>query len=249
MKRFSLGGAILALAFCGPAAGASVVTWQELLGTRTPVEGLLERPEEFSAVVPPPAVPAEGLRLFTEMARDFYATFEEAPASHYFFCTIYYTPRETGFEASRGFDLTPTVMKGSGGRKFAADFVRSVVMEGFGRLAEPVGEKNYLAYNGRLHPRILGNRNNALIPRSSIAVHTKNPLVPSGRKVWVLDPEVYNQFGAALYEVADTGGGLFRNQIDLYWGEDDPKGPGSGIARAASCDVSVKWIVPVVPVR
>jgi 3D (Asp-Asp-Asp) domain-containing protein len=141
------------------------------------------------------------------------------------------------------------VMKGSGGRKFAADFVRSVIMEGFGRLAEPVGDKPYLAYNGRFHSRILGNRNNELVPRYSIAVNTKNPLMPSGRKVWVLDPELYNQFGAALHEVHDTGGGLFRNQIDLYWGEDNPRGPGSGIARAASCDVAVRWIVPVIPLE
>jgi 3D (Asp-Asp-Asp) domain-containing protein len=183
------------------------------------------------------------------MMRDLYATFDEPPPSHYFFCTIYYTPLETGFCAERGFDLTPMVMKGSGGRKFAADFVQSVIMEGFGRLAEPVGDKPYLAYNGRFHSRILGNRNNELVPRYSIAVNTKNPLMPSGRKVWVLDPELYNQFGAALYEVHDTGGGLFRNQIDLYWGEDNPRGPGSGIARAASCDVAVRWIVPVIPLE
>lgn len=171
------------------------------------------------------------------------------PPSHYFFSTVYYTPLETGFTAERGFDRTPTGMKGAGGRKFAADFVRAVVMEGFGRLAEPVDDKPYLAYNGRLHRRILGNRNNELVPRESIAVNTKNPLVPSGRKVWVLDPEIYNQFGAALYTVADTGGGLFRNQIDLYRGEDDARGPGSGVARAASCGIAVKWIVPFLTAR
>lgn len=223
----------------------ATVTWQELINTPKPVEGLLESPEKFAEVVPPQAMPAEGLRFFTDMMRDLYATFEEPPDSHYFFCTIYYTSLQTGFCAERGFDLTPRTMKGTGGRKFPADFVRAVVMEGFGRLAEPVNGKPYLAYNGTFHTRILGNRNNELVPRYSIAVNTKNPLVPSRRKVWVLDPEIYNQFGAALYEVADTGGGLFRNQVDLYWGEDNPRGPGSGIARAASCDVSVRWIVPV----
>jgi hypothetical protein len=245
MKRFEFRAALLALAATVTPLPASVVTWQELLSKTQPVEGLLESPETFADIVPPQAIPAEGLRFFTDMMRDLYATFDEPPTSHYFFCTIYYTPLETGFCAERGFDLTPMVMKGSGGRMFAADFVRSVIMEGFGRLAEPVGGKPYLAYNGRFHSRILGNRNNELVPRYSIAVNTKNPLMPSGRKVWVLDPELYNQFGAALYEVADTGGGLFRNQIDLYWGEDNPRGPGSGIARAASCDVAVKWIVPV----
>jgi 3D (Asp-Asp-Asp) domain-containing protein len=188
------------------------------------------------------------LRFFTDMMRTLYDTFAETPDSYYFFCTVYYTPFETGFTVDRGFDLTPKVMKGSGGRKFRADFIRATIMEGFARLTEPVNGKSYLAYNGKFHAQILGNRGNELVPRESIAVNTKNPLVPSRRKVWVLDPEVYNQFGAALYRVDDTGGGLFRNQIDLYWGEDDPRGPGSGVARAASCDLSVKWIVPVLPV-
>jgi hypothetical protein len=244
MKRFE--AAACAILLAASPLQASVVTWQELLNKTEPAEGLLESPEKFAEVVPPQAVPAEGLRFFTDMTRDLYASFETQPSSHYFFCTIYYTPLETGFCAERGFDLSPKVMKGSGGKQFPADFVRSVVMEGFGLVAEPVNNKPYLAYNGRFHARILGNRGNELVPRYSIAVNTKNPLVPSQRKVWVLDPEIYNQFGAALYEVADTGGGLFRNQIDLYWGEDNPRSPGSGIARAASCDVSVRWIVPVI---
>jgi hypothetical protein len=141
MKRFDFRAALLALAATVTQLPASVVTWQELLNKTQPAEGLLDSPETFADIVPPQAVPAEGLRFFTDMMRDLYATFDQPPSSHYFFCTIYYTPLETGFCAERGFDLTPTVMKGSGGRKFAADFVRSVIMEGFGRLAEPVGGK------------------------------------------------------------------------------------------------------------
>ena len=247
MKRFDAALIASALIVLASPAGATLVTWQELLNTPRPFDGLMEKAEDFAEIVPPQNMPAEGLRFFTEMVRDLYATFEQPPSSHYFFCTVYYTPHESGFKAERGFDLTPAAMKGARGRKYAADFVRAVVMEGFGRLAAPVGKNKYLAYNGSLHSRILGNRNNELVPRYSIAVNTRNKLVPSGRKIWVLDPEVYNQFGAALYEVSDTGGGLFRNQIDLYWGEDDPRGPGSGVARAASCDTSVRWIVPVLP--
>lgn len=247
MKCFEI-ALVAALALIAASPAAARVTWQELINTKTPAEGLFAAPEEFAEIVPPQAMPVEGLRFFTEMMRTLYDTFSETPDSYYFFCTVYYTPLETGFTEERGFNLEPTVMKGSGGRKFAADFVRATVMEGFARLAEPINGKPYLAYNGKFHSRILGNRGNELVARESIAVNTKNPLVPSGRQVWVLDPEVYNQFGAALYRVGDTGGGLFRNQIDLYWGEDDPRGPGSGVARAASCDLSVKWIVPVIPV-
>lgn len=247
MRRFSPLALAAAAALAATPVAASKVTWQELIRATAPADGLLATPGEFADIVPPRAIPAAGLRFFTDVVRDLYATLGNPPESHYFFCTIYYTPLQSGLAAERGFNMKPAVMKGSGGRRFPADFVRAVVMEGFGRLAEPVDGKDYLSYNGRFHARILGNRNNELVPRESIAVHTRNPLVPSGRKVWVLDPEVYNQFGAALYRVDDTGGGLFRNQIDLYWGEDDPKGPGSGVARAASCDLSVKWIVPVLP--
>jgi 3D (Asp-Asp-Asp) domain-containing protein len=248
MKR-SESIALLSALLLVPGGGLQArVTWQELIGTKTPAEGLLATPEEFADVVPEQAVPAEGLRFFTDMMGALRDTLDGAPDPHYFFCTVYYTPLETGFTAARGFNMKPKRMRGSGGRRFGADFIRATVMEGFARLAEPVEGRPYLAYNGKFHTKILGNRGNELVPRLSIAVNKKNPLVPSGRKVWVLDPEIYNQFGAALYRVDDTGGGLFRNQIDLYWGEDDPRGPGSGVARAASCGVSVKWIVPVLSV-
>ncbi|MBU3666734.1 MAG: hypothetical protein FGM15_12785, partial [Chthoniobacterales bacterium] len=121
MKLFRLSVAAFFLA-ANPLR-ATVVTWHELLNTRPPEEGLLASPEKFADIVPPQAIPAEGLRFFTEMMRDLYATYDEPPASHYFFCTVYYTPLEAGFCAERGFDLTPKVMKGSGGKKFAADFV------------------------------------------------------------------------------------------------------------------------------
>lgn len=248
MRRFRPPAGLVAALVLSAATLQGKVTWQELINTKTPSEGLLAAPGEFADIVPPQAVPAEGLRFFTDMMAALYDTFSEPPDSHYFFCTVYYTPLETGFTAEQGFNPTPQTMKGAGGRKFGSDFVRATVMEGFARLAEPVNGRPYLAYDGKFHARILGNRGNELVPRESIAVNTMNPLVPPGRKVWVLDPEIYNQFGAALYRVGDTGGGLFRNQIDLYWGEDDPRGPGSGVARAASCDLSVKWIVPVLAV-
>ena len=52
-----------------------------------------------------------------------------------------------------------------------------------------------------------------------------------------------------LAYIADTGGGLFHSQIDLYWGEDEPRGPWPDTARAAACELSVQWIVPVMIVR
>ena len=99
MKLFSL--LVSAFFLAANPLRATVVTWQELLNTRLPEEGLLASPETFADIVPPQAIPAEGLRFFTAMMRDLYATYDELPASHYFFCTVYYTPLETGFCVER----------------------------------------------------------------------------------------------------------------------------------------------------
>ncbi|MEX2578494.1 MAG: hypothetical protein WD342_05500 [Verrucomicrobiales bacterium] len=221
------------------------VTWREILATPLVEKGLLSSPEAFASVVPPRAVAPEGIRPFTEVLKAVYETFDSPPETHYFFCTVYYTPREGGFTDERGFNTAPASLRALPSRKYPADFVKATYMEGFGRLAEPVGERPYLSYDGKFHTRILGNRNNTLIDRESIAVHRGNPLFGKSNRVWILDPELHNQFGAVRYRVGDTGGGLFRSQIDLYWGEDDPLGPGADIWRPASCDVAVRWIVPV----
>ncbi|NNE90191.1 MAG: hypothetical protein HKN23_00945 [Verrucomicrobiales bacterium] len=236
----------LLTAFAVPVSAAGpVVTWREILAVPEKKEGLFNEPESFADVIPPRMVAKDGIRPFTQVLKDVYDTFENPPETHYFFCTVYYTPQESGFTAERGFNTAPDSLKALPSKKFGTDFLKATYVEGFGRLAKPYNGRNYLAYNGRFHTRILGNRNNTLKPRESIAVHRRNSLFSSGRRVWILDPELYNEFGAVRMEVGDTGGGLFRSQIDLYWGEDDPLGPGADVWRPASCDVAVRWIVPV----
>ncbi len=67
---------------------------------------------------------------------------ERRPQGHngeYFVvCTIYYTPKESGFTFERGFDATPVTKSGLHGRKYPRDFLRSVKKEGFGRINTPV---------------------------------------------------------------------------------------------------------------
>jgi hypothetical protein len=226
-------------------AAGPTVTWQEILATPVKHEGMLQSSESFGDVIPPRAVALEGIRPFTEVLKSIYETFDSPPETHYFFCTVYYTPREAGFTKERGFDVRPDSLRALRSKKYAADFVKATYVEGFGRLAEPVNGRPYLSYDGKFHTRILGNRNNTLLDRESIAVHRGNPLFSKTTRTWILDPELYNQFGATRFQVGDTGGGLYRSQIDLYWGEDDPLGPGADIWRPASCDVAVRWIVPV----
>src|SRR5262245_43354958 len=53
-------------------------------------------------------------------------------------CTLYYTPKESGFTFERGFDAAPVTKPGLQGRKYPRDFLRSVKKEGFGRITTPV---------------------------------------------------------------------------------------------------------------
>src|SRR5436190_5921774 len=64
-------------------------------------------------------------------------------------CTLYYTPKESGFTFDRGFDATPVTKAGLHGRMYPRDFLRSVKKEGFGRVVTPVNGRRYLCYSGR----------------------------------------------------------------------------------------------------
>src|SRR6266496_1256217 len=63
-------------------------------------------------------------------------------------CTLYYTPKESGFTFERGFDATPITKPGLHGRKYPRDFLRSVKKEGFGRITIPISGRNYIRSNG-----------------------------------------------------------------------------------------------------
>ena len=228
----------IGIAFAGPK-----VTWRQILMTpEPPLVGLLESQEAFvSEIGPPKAIAAEGIPMFTEKLRAVNETFDNPPTAHYFFCTVYYTPKQSGFTEEAGFDTTK---KSLGSRRYGMDFYLATRIEGFSRLVNPPKGLPYVSYTGRFHSRILGNRGNVLRDRESVAVHRGNPLFGKASRVWILDPHLYNQFGAIRFQVGDTGGGLYRSQIDLYWGEDEPLGPGPDMWRPASCDVPVSWIVP-----
>ena len=52
-----------------------------------------------------------------------------------------------------------------------------------------------------------------------------------GAVIETTSPELQKIFGSSRWKITDTGGGLRRWQIDLYWGEDEPLGPGKLLAR------------------
>ena len=163
------------------------------------------------------------------------------------FCTVYYTPLESGFTAERGFNMTPETRTGLAGKKYAHDFLRAVIVEGFGRLKTPVGGKNYIKYDGRWGycDRILGNRNNTLVDRESAAVHRRNKMFSKNTRLRIIDPDVFAALGSLEWRVADTGGGLHQWQVDLYWGEDIPLGTGFDRFRPMGCPLAKKSWLPV----
>src|SRR5205807_7400707 len=77
---------------------------------------------------------------------------QQRPGGHageYFIvCTLYYTPKESGFTFERGFDATRVTKPGLHGRTYPRDFLRSVMKEGYGRITTPVNGHNYIRYNG-----------------------------------------------------------------------------------------------------
>lgn len=149
--------------------------------------------------------------------------------TYFVVCTVYYTPKESGFTAERGFDVTPVAARGLKGRKFGRDFLDAVKLEGFGRINEPMNGLNYIRYQGKgrysFAEQPLGRGTTVLVPRQSAAARGVKLFKP-GQLLAIEDPEIQKIFGSTEWTVADTGGGLRRWQLDLYWGEDEPLGPG-----------------------
>jgi hypothetical protein len=114
------------------------------------------------------------------------------------------------------------------GRKFGRDFLDAVKLEGFGRVNEPQKGLNYIRYQGRgrysFAQEPLGRGTTVLVPRQSAAVRGQKLFKPA-QVLMIEGPEIQKIFGSTEWTVADTGGGLRRYQIDLYWGEDEPLGP------------------------
>jgi hypothetical protein len=150
-------------------------------------------------------------------------------------CTLYYTPKESGFTAERGFDNTFVSRPGLHGYRYPRDFLTSVRKEGFGRLRQPVAGCDYIRFNGgssyAFVRGVVGRGTEQLRPRFSAAMRRGQAELKYGVVVETTAPLVQNIFGSSRWRIMDTGGGLRRWQIDLYWGEDEPLGPGRLMAR------------------
>ena len=144
-------------------------------------------------------------------------------------CTLYYTPKESGFTSERGFDATPVTKPGLHGRRYPRDFLRSVKKEGFGRIVTPVNGRNYIRYNGGDSYAFASaptGGGGVLVPRFSAAMKSPRGVLRRGTTVVTESPELEKVFRSNRWQIMDTGGGLRRWQIDCYFGEDEALGPG-----------------------
>src|SRR5256712_2119394 len=113
-------------------------------------------------------------------------------------CTLYYTPKESGFTFERGFDATPVTKPGLGGRKYPRDFLRSVKKEGFGRIATPVDGRHYIRYDSggsyrfASHPTGGGG---VLVDRYSAAIQSSQGRLRLGAIVEPSWPKVQKGLG------------------------------------------------------
>ena len=153
---------------------------------------------------------------------------------YFVICTLYYTPMESGFTSERGFDATLVTRPGLHGRRYPRDFLRSVKKEGFGRLREPVNGHYYIRYNGG-DSFAFGSKpsggGGTLVARFSAAARPGQRGLRHGAVVETSSSTVQQVFGSTRWKIMDTGGGLRRWQVDCYYGEDEPLGPGRFMAR------------------
>lgn len=165
-----------------------------------------------------------------------------ATYDHTFRCTLYYSPQETGFTKEGGFDVTPDTRPGLQDHHYPKDFLRAVEVEGFGRLKEAVQGKPYLRYWSKqwgFAEQPVDNRQRPLIPKQSCAVSKPYELVQSEALLRIHSPDLPFHFNNLRWKVCDTGSGLQARQLDLYWGEDDPLGPGKKICQPKGFDHEV----------
>jgi hypothetical protein len=171
-----------------------------------------------------------------------------------FFCTVYYTPKESGFTAEKGFDVTPTTAPGLKGKTYPRDFLAAVKKEGFGRMVEPVDGLNYVRWVGGgsyAYAKVpLGRRGEVLEPRRSCAISTRNRFLNQHETIRIKSPTVDREMGTDEWFICDTGGGVHPLQIDLYWGEDEPRGAvGRQRARPAGTSFEYAFEVEVISKR
>jgi hypothetical protein len=70
-----------------------------------------------------------------------------------------------------------------------------------------------------------------LVPRFSAAIKLTHGSLRHGATVGTESADLEKVFRSNRWKIMDTGGGLRRWQMDCYYGEDEPLGPGKLMGR------------------
>ena len=103
--------------------------------------------------------------------------------TYFVICTLYYTPKESGFSAARGFDARMETRRGLKGRKYPRDFLLAVKKEGVGRISRPVDGHSYIRYKSGRTYYSRTSRSDAVRHRS---LREDRPPREWGKKHWAL---------------------------------------------------------------
>lgn len=150
-----------------------------------------------------------------------------------FFCTVYYTPLESGFTSEATEEVSIKYKEGGSTEEgvliLNSVFWEVVKTEGWGKLATAAHGYEYIDYNGWLGSQPVGKANRPLVPKKSCAGWNKQFFVNSKRcsKVTIDNVAVSGPFGNSDWDVVDVGGAVGKNHLDLYWGEANPRGQGA----------------------
>ncbi len=162
-------------------------------------------------------------------------------------CTIYYTPKESGFTAARGFNVKGTTAPGiAGGVQFPKAFLAAVIQEGVGKVTNEHVQNGmkFIAYDTETNlfkyisiPVGLGDK--PLVDRVSCAIRQAKPVtstatIPPTARLMTQAPNIQQAFGGSNFVVADVGMGVHFDAIDLYWGVDDPRAGNYGSPASTS---------------
>src|SRR5207237_545354 len=103
-----------------------------------------------------------------------------------------------------------------------------------GRIVTPVNGRHYIRYAGgdsfgfASAPTGGGG---VLVDRYSAAAKLGQSGLRRGAIIETQSPAVQKVFASTRWKIMDTGGGLRRWQMDCYFGEDEPLGPGKFMGR------------------
>jgi hypothetical protein len=130
--------------------------------------------------------------------------------------------------------MTPATRPGLQEKFFPSDFLKAVELEGFGRMTTCVDGNWYVrCCRGRwaYAQEPLDSNGQPLKALRSTAIGTDYKLVRTMAKFRIQAANLPAAFQQAHWQICDTGGGLKQGQIDFYWGEDAPLGPGKRLTR------------------